>query len=102
MVIPLKRFLTLGSATVSASGTCGGSISSIFMVYAIFNIEFLVESTASNEIPVVEGGALNNVMISFTACIKKSNLNYVKGYSWGIKLTVSQLRTWFIVGKITL
>ena len=57
------------------------------MVYAIFNISFLVGSTASNEIPVVEGGALNNVMISFTACIKKSNLNYVKGYSWGIKLT---------------
>ena len=68
MVIPLKRFLTLGSATVSASGTCGGSISSIFMVYAIFNSAFLFGSPASNKISAAECGALRILMISVAAC----------------------------------
>ena len=65
---PVKTPFTLRSATVSASGTCGSSVSSLFMVSAIFNSAFIVGSPASNEIYVVEGGALRSVMVSFTAC----------------------------------
>ena len=65
---------------MSASGNCGGSDSNIFILSAIFNSAFLVGSTYSNEIVVVEGGALRSVMISFTACLKKINFTYVKGY----------------------
>ena len=50
------------------SGNCGGSGLSLFMVSAIFNSAFIVEFPASNEISVVEGGALRSVMISFAAC----------------------------------
>ena len=53
---------------MSASGTFGGSVLSIFMVSVFFNIAFLVGSPASNKIYVVEGGALRSVMVSFTAC----------------------------------
>ena len=48
---------------MSASGTCGGSVLSIFLLSAIFNSAFIVGSTASNEISVVEGGALRSLMI---------------------------------------
>ena len=45
---PVKNSFTLGSATVSASGTYGGSGLTLFMVSAIFNSVFLVESPSSN------------------------------------------------------
>ena len=44
----VKTSFTLGSATVSASGTYGGSDLTLLMVSAIFNSVFLVESPASN------------------------------------------------------
>ena len=63
--VPFKTSLTLGSANVSATVTCGGSGLIIFVVYAIFNSAFLVGSLASNEISVVEDSLLRGVMISF-------------------------------------
>ena len=96
----IKNYFTLVSATVSESVTCGGSGLSILMVYKIFNSSFLVGSTASNKISVVEVGAMRSVMISFADCFKKStNFTSGKGYSWGIKVTVSQSHTWFVCGK---
>ena len=50
---------------MSVSGTCGGSGSSLFIVCSIFNSSFLVGSPDSNEIFVVEGGALRSAMKSF-------------------------------------
>ena len=50
---------------MSASFTCSGSGSSLFMVSSILNSEFLVGYPASNETSVAEGGALRSVMISF-------------------------------------
>ena len=84
---PVKTSFTLRSDNVSESGTCGGSCLSLFMVTEIFNGAFLVGCPASNEISVVEGGALRSVMISSSACLlKSSNFNYIEGYSWGTKL----------------
>ena len=85
---------------MSESGTCGGSGLSLFMVYSILNSAFLVGFPASNEISIVEGIALRSVIISFPACFfKSSNFNYGKLYSWGMKVTVSQLCTWFFLVK---
>ena len=50
---------------MSGSGTCGGNYSSIIMVFAVFNGAFIIVSPASNEIDLVEGGALSSAMISF-------------------------------------
>ena len=68
IVVPVKTSFVLGSATVSASGTCCGIGSILFMVSSIFNSEFIVGSPASNEISVVECGALRSLMISFAVC----------------------------------
>ena len=85
---------------MSESGACGGSSSSLFMVSAIFNCEFIVGYPTSNEFFVVKGGSLRSVLILFYACLKKSsNFTSRKGYSWGIRVTVSQSRTWFVLGK---
>ena len=65
--VPVKTSFTLGITTVSASRTCGGSSSSQFMVYAIFNSKFIVGYPDSNEISVVEDGALRSVMSNFTS-----------------------------------
>ena len=78
---PVKKYFTIGSTTVSESGTCGGSGLSLFMVYSILNSAFLVGYPASNEIASVEGGAQRSVMISFAARFKKSsNFTSGKGY----------------------
>ena len=85
---------------MSGSGTCGGNYSSIIMVFAVFNGAFIIVSPASNEIDLVEGGALRRAMISFaTSFFNSSDFTAKKGYSWRMKVTVLQLHTWFVLGK---
>ena len=77
----VKAYFTLITATMYESGTCGGSGFSIFMVSTIFNSNFFIGYPDSNEIFVVEGGALRSVMILFAACFfKSSNFTSGKGY----------------------
>ena len=91
-------YITLGSDTVFEGVAFGRSGSSILMVSAIFNNEFLVGYPYSLKKYVVEGGARRSVMISFTYFLKSFNLTSVKGYSWVMKVTVSQLHTWLVCG----
>ena len=69
-VEPVKNYYTLGSSSMSASGTCGGSGSNIFMVSDIFDSAFLIGSPDSNEIAIGEVDALRIFMISFSVCSK--------------------------------
>ena len=64
----VKTYFVLGSATVSAIGTCGGSSSSLFMLSSISNGKFIIRYTYFNEIAVMEGGSLSSVIISSASC----------------------------------
>ena len=77
----VKTYFNLRSDTVSEGVACGGIGSSLLEVSEIFNNVFLVGSPYSKKIAVVEGGEQRSVMISFSACLKKSNLTPGKGYS---------------------